>query len=253
MSRNLLLGSSERGSYQHKPGQAQLGVIWNQDNDISNRFDIPYSPPMTLQEPTPKYPLANVVRRMLNKSVALAASYTLPPRLHGLNRAKPRQQHTLWDKVQFVVFSLCLVVLLHSLSGLSHAHHKCDSCLPGAEAVVVAGRDLARENPRADVATRHGIGSFHSMSTTTHKAADENDITSNAIQVNGASSLDQEPFIGPRAKGYKIEDLEPFVDTGLLDVDGQPFALKIHLEGREEESAEVKRGGVSGICRGSRC
>ena len=208
MSRSLLLGSSERAPFQDRQ---ELGIIWNEDNDISNRFDVPYSPPMNLQETAPRYPLAKMLTRMLNKTVMLAVSYILPPSRRSLIRIKPRKQHTLWDQAQFVIFILCLVVLLHSLSGLGYAYHKCDTCLQ-AEAEVAPGRDLGMENISADVVSHHVLGAVYSVNAGTHM--DENDITGGATRVNSASSRNQEPLT---AKKYKIEDRKPFIDPGLLD------------------------------------
>ena len=212
MSRGLI---SERAPYRDRPGQGQLGTIWNQDNDVSNRFDVPYSPPMNVQETAPRYPLAEIFTRMLKKTVALVASYILPPHHRGLNRIKQRQQRTLWDQVQFVIFSLCLVVLLHSLSGLGSAHRKCDTCLP-AEAEMVAEKDLGMGISSVDVVSHHGLVAVYSVNAgTTHM--DENDITGGATRVDSAPLRNQEPFIDPIAKGYEIEDRRPLVDPGWLD------------------------------------
>ena len=103
------------------------------------------------------------------------------------------------------------VVLLHSLSGLGHAYHKCDTCLL-AEAEVVSRRDLGIENISADVASHHVLGAVYSLNAGTHM--DENDITGGMTRVNSASSRNQEPLT---AKKYKTEDRKPFVDPGLLD------------------------------------
>ena len=260
--------------------QLAASVVWVSQDDISSEFDVPYAP-VTQNSDIKKLPYPGGLGQRIKYALRPSVPVAVFP-YHG-TKVRPR---SLWDRVVFVWFCGCLVILSYTLAGFGYSGHDHATCAlfatsshaptsahtdmkaassSSVEGIIGRGMDRERpdgvENGSLMKDPRAVLESSHAPDPTTKPLVSNSEPTATSIEHPLDSPLKQrgaQPLMANlppfrHLPGNDPFDLESFFDGGGYGNDGQPFALKVHIPQDGSQSHVIYRGNSKRSRESGRC